>query len=135
MVDNRSAEKRSHTMRMVRSKDTGPEMVVRKLLHGIGYRYRLHRRDLPGTPDLVFSSRKKVIFVHGCFWHQHGCRLGKPPKSKLDYWFPKLKKNQKNDEDNAALLKAAGWRVFVVWQCELDDLETLRDKLVAFLES
>lgn len=134
MVDNRSPEKRSHTMRMIRSKNTGPEMAVRQLLHRIGYRYRLHRRDLPGTPDLVFTSREKVIFVHGCFWHLHGCRLGQLPKSRLDYWKPKLLKNRENDMKNISRLEEEDWRVLVVWQCEVFDTDALKERLVCFLE-
>ena len=88
-----------------RIKDTEPEWAVRRLLHGLGYRYRLHRKDLPGKPDLVFPSRRKAIFVHGCFWHSHGCRYGRPPKSRLEYWLPKLKRNMKRDANKRAELE------------------------------
>ncbi|ABD08019.1 T/G mismatch-specific endonuclease [Rhodopseudomonas palustris HaA2] len=126
---------RSENMRRIRSKDTAPEMVVRRLVHGMGYRYRLHRKDIPGKPDLALLSRKKAILVHGCFWHQHpGCREGRPPKSNREYWLPKLKRNQ--DRDRAALVNLAdlGWRVLVVWECETKDAVVLRERLETFLE-
>lgn len=123
-------------MRAIRSKDTAPEMVVRRLLHGMGYRYRLHRRDLPGKPDIVFGSRRKAIFVHGCFWHQHsGCREGRPPRSNAEYWEPKLARNRTRDEEHLQALTKLGWRVLVLWECEVTDLETLNNRLKAFLES
>ena len=121
-------------MQAVRSKDTGPEQKIRRLLHGLGYRYRLHRRDLPGKPDLVFPSRKKAIFVHGCFWHAHGCRYGRPPKSRLEYWLPKLEKNKARDADKLSRLEELGWRVLIVWQCEMEDIGALADSLHCFLE-
>ena len=121
-------------MSSVRSKDTKPELVVRRTLHRLGYRYRLHRRDLPGRPDLVFPSRKKAIFVHGCFWHGHGCRWGRLPKSKLDYWKPKIETNRTRDQKNLDDLLTAGWSVLVVWQCELKDLETAIERIVSFLD-
>jgi len=108
MVDNRSPEKRSATMRAVRGKNTGPEWAVRKLVHGMGYRYRLHRKDLPGKPDLTFPGRRKAIFVHGCFWHAHGCHMGQPPKSRLDYWLPKLERNKERDAERVAQLEDLG---------------------------
>jgi len=109
-------------------------MVVRRLLHRLGYRYRLHRKKLPGKPDLVFPSRRKVVFVHGCFWHGHGCSKGQLPKSKLDYWAPKIVGNKKRDERNCAELEAMGWRVLTVWQCETEDTNALKHKLTAFLD-
>lgn len=99
----------------------------------MGYRYRLHRRDLPGKPDLVFSSRKKVIFVHGCFWHSHKCEKAHKPKSNLDYWVPKLDRNKERDAESVAELEMQGWRVFIVWECETLDQETLKQKLLSFL--
>lgn len=135
-MDRVSKEKRSEIMSRIRGKDTAPERLVRSLLHQLGYRYRLHSIKLPGRPDLVFSTRKKVIFVHGCFWHGHkGCRKGKLPKSRLDYWQPKIAGNRKRDAANIRKLKRDRWNVIIVWQCELKDLETVRDKLVAFLDS
>lgn len=121
-------------MQAVRGKDTGPEWIVRRLLHRLGYRYRLHRKDLPGKPDLVFPARRKAIFVHGCFWHAHGCRYGKPPKSALEYWLPKLDQNRKRDAEKSARLEARGWTVLTVWQCETKDTEALTAKLRAFLD-
>lgn len=121
-------------MQSVKSKDTKPEMIVRRLLHSMGYRYRLHRKGLPGKPDIVFPGRKKAIFVHGCFWHWHGCPKGQLPKSRLDYWQPKLAKNVKRDRTKQEQLKALGWRVFVVWQCEIHDCEALGINLQGFLD-
>jgi DNA mismatch endonuclease (patch repair protein) len=123
-------------MSLVRGKDTGPELIVRRLVHGLGYRYRLHRRDLPGKPDLVFPSRRAVILVHGCFWHQHpdpGCKLARQPKSRIDFWGPKLRANHIRDVRNLDELTALGWRVLTVWECELGDRERLRERVVAFL--
>ena len=134
MVDTRTKEQRRRIMQAVRCKDTEPEWAVRRLLHGLGYRYRLHRKDLPGKPDLVFPSRRKAIFVHGCFWHTHGCRYGRPPKSRLEYWLPKLKRNMKRDAKKRAELEALRWQVLTVWQCEIKDLDALTAKLCAFLE-
>lgn len=125
---------RSENMRRIRSKDTAPEMAVRSLAHRLGYRYRLHRKDIPGKPDLVFPSRRKVIFIHGCFWHQHpGCREGRPPKSNTAYWLPKLERNMERDKDALARLAAAGWDVLVIWECETKDAEILARTLTGFL--
>ena len=120
-------------MRSVRSKDTGPEWAVRHLLHSLGYRYRLHASYLPGTPDLVFPSRKKAIFVHGCFWHAHGCQYGQPPKSRTEYWIPKLERNKIRDSTQISQLNALGWQVLVVWLCQTKDPEKLADRLTSFL--
>lgn len=111
---------RSENMRRIRSKDTAPELLVRRLVWSLGYRYRLHRKDLPGKPDLVFGTRKKVIFVHGCFWHQHpaGCSDSRLPKSRLGYWLPKLQRNCERDAKAVAALEAAGWQVLIIWDCE-----------------
>jgi len=111
-----------------------PEMFVRRLVHGMGYRYRLHRRDLLGKPDLVFSSRKKIIFVHGCFWHQHtACNDGHIPKSNTQYWRPKLERNVQRDRKALKELEESGWKVLVVWECELKDEESLSIKIDKFL--
>ncbi|MCH9012468.1 MAG: DNA mismatch endonuclease Vsr [Proteobacteria bacterium] len=134
MVDTRTKEQRRRIMQAVRGKDTGPEWTVRRLLHGLGYRYRLHRKDLPGKPDLVFPARKKAIFVHGCFWHAHGCRYGRLPKSRLDYWLPKLERNKERDADRTDRLEALGWHVLTVWQCETKDTDALAARLTAFLD-
>lgn len=133
MADKISRERRSENMRRIRSKDMKPEMVVRRLAHGMGYRYRLHRRDLPGKPDLVFGPRRAVIFVHGCFWHQHHCRDGRVPSSNVDYWKPKLQRNVERDANNRDTLAEAGWRVLVVWECEVKDTDALARKLAEFL--
>lgn len=120
MVDSVSAAMRSDIMSRVRSKDTRPELLVRRLIHSAGFRYRLHVRDLPGRPDLVFSRRKKVIFVHGCFWHSHiGCQHARIPKSRTDFWLAKLGANKARDERNLRALDEAGWTVLVLWECEL----------------
>lgn len=123
-------------MSRVRGRDTKPEMLVRRLTHGMGYRYRLHRRGLPGSPDLVFPSRMKVIFVHGCFWHQHsdsGCKLARPPKSKLDFWGPKLETNRERDERNIVSLGELGWDVLIIWECQTKDREKLQARIGEFL--
>lgn len=122
MTDTLTREERSRRMSLVRSADTKPEMRVRKLVHGMGFRYRLHRKDLPGKPDLVFPGRRAVIFVHGCFWHRHaGCPLARLPKSRPEFWVPKLEGNKQRDEREIADLRAAGWRVLVIWECEIRD--------------
>jgi DNA mismatch endonuclease, patch repair protein len=108
-------------MSAIRSAGMKPEMIVRSLVHRLGYRFRLHAPELPGKPDLVFRPRKKVIFVHGCFWHQHtrrSCKDGRPPKSNSDYWNPKLARNVERDAENIRKLRAAGWKVLVVWECD-----------------
>lgn len=134
MADHVTPERRSFIMSSVRSKDTKQELLVRRALHKLGYRYRVHRRDLPGSPDLVFPSRKKVIFVHGCFWHGHGCQWGRLPKSKLDYWKPKIEANRERDKRNLTALREAGWSVNVVWQCELRNMEATLNRIIGFLE-
>ncbi len=123
-------------MARVRSKDTRPEMAVRRLVHGMGYRYRLHGRDLPGCPDLVFPRLRKVLFVHGCFWHRHPnpeCKLARLPKSRLDFWLPKLEENRRRDREQQEALLDLGWRFLVVWECETPDIPNLVEKLRMFL--
>jgi DNA mismatch endonuclease, patch repair protein len=121
-------------MRRIKSKGMKPELLVRSLVHRMGYRFRLHAKDLPGKPDLVFGPKRKVIFVHGCFWHQHsGCRDGMVPSSNVSYWGPKLAHNVKRDAEHLASLEAAGWRPFVVWECETRDIVALRQRLCRFL--
>ncbi|GGO38607.1 very short patch repair endonuclease [Gemmobacter aquaticus] len=127
---------RSATMRAVKSKDTTPEMKVRRLVHGLGCRYRLHRKDLPGKPDLVFGSRRKVIMVNGCFWHGHDCARGaRQPKSNSDYWKPKIGRNVARDATNLAALQDAGWDVLTIWECETKaaDRPALEKRLREFL--
>ena len=132
-MDTRTPEQRRRIMQSVKSKDTGPELVVRRLLHGMGYRYRLHRRDLPGRPDIVLGPRRKAIFVHGCFWHGHGCPKGRLPKSRLDYWQPKVDNNRERDRTKEEQLKSLGWSVLTIWQCETADLELLAARLQEFV--
>ena len=121
-------------MARVRSKDTKPEMAVRRLLHGMGYRYRLHRSNLPGRPDIVFPSKRKVVFVNGCFWHQHaGCKGSHIPSTNREYWLGKLHRNQTRDNENITSLESDGWSVAVVWECQLVDTKELTSRLVAFL--
>ena len=128
-------EARRVVMRAVRSKDTKPEMVVRRLTHGMGFRYRLHRNDLPGRPDLVFPGRRKVIFVHGCFWHHHDCQAGRLPQTRRAFWKAKLHGNRARDERHAAALAEGGWKALTLWECELADRDALRTRLLLFLDA
>ena len=122
-------------MASVRAKDTKPEMKVRRLLHGLGYRYRLHRADLPGRPDLVFPSRRKVVFVNGCFWHHHqNCKRASVPATNQDFWLTKLEQNRERDKSNIALLNESGWQSTTVWECQLEDLVTTTERLTSFLD-
>ncbi|MGV6872366.1 very short patch repair endonuclease [Pseudochelatococcus sp. B33] len=137
MTDTLSPLARSERMSRIRDRDTKPELRVRRLLHSLGYRFRLHRRDLPGSPDIVLPRHHAVIFVHGCFWHRHddpNCRLARMPKSRLDFWGPKLASNQVRDERVRQSLIALGWRVLVVWECEIKDEEGLKNKFLDFLD-
>ncbi len=123
-------------MAAIRSKDTSPELLVRSLVHRIGYRFRLHAKELPGHPDLVFRPRKKAVFVHGCFWHQHGaakCPDGRMPKSNKPYWAAKLRKNVERDKRNLAALRKLRWKVLVIWECETQNHERLARVLTKFL--
>jgi DNA mismatch endonuclease (patch repair protein) len=127
-------ELRSRIMRAVKSFDTTPELLVRRLAHRMGYRFRLHRKDLPGKPDLVFPGMRKVIFVHGCFWHGHECARGaRVPKGNRDYWTKKIGRNQERDRAALAALKGSGWKVTVLWECQLMDQKRLRTQLSHFL--
>jgi len=133
-VDIVLPEKRSRMMAGIKGKNTTPELVVRKLVHGMGIRYCLHRKDLPGSPDLVFSRMKKVIFVHGCFWHRHrGCRFAYTPKSNTPFWVDKLEGNMRRDALALTALDALGWQVLIVWECEISDLSALARKVGLFL--
>lgn len=137
VIDTLNSSQRSARMGLVRNKDTKPELRVRSLVHRLGYRFRLHRRDLPGTPDLVFSGRKKLIFVHGCFWHRHrdpNCALARMPKSRLEFWGPKLEANRLRDEKNLRELEQAGWKVLTIWECQLRDDEQLKKRIREFLK-
>lgn len=135
MTDRLSRLARSRNMSRIRSVDTGPERLVRKMLFALGYRFRLHRRDLPGTPDIVFISRRKVIFVHGCFWHGHfRCARAKRPTSNVDFWTRKIERNAARDRAAVASLRRAGWHICVIWQCELRDINALQANLLKFLK-
>lgn len=135
MVDNLTPMERSRRMGLVGSTGSKAEWVVRRLAHGLGYRYRLHRRDLPGTPDLVFPSRRKVVFVHGCFWHDHAnCALARLPKSREVFWKEKFGANKLRDKRAARMLRARGWGSLVIWECELRDIDRVALRLIAFLE-
>jgi DNA mismatch endonuclease, patch repair protein len=125
---------RRENMRAIRSKDTHPELAVRSLVHRLGYRFRLHRTDLPGKPDLVFISRHKVIFVHGCFWHSHkGCKVAHVPKSNLKYWGPKLERNRARDAKHVKALTIAGWQTLIIWECEVRSSVDLSERIMRFL--
>ncbi|WLQ13311.1 DNA mismatch endonuclease Vsr [Hahella aquimaris] len=133
MVDSVTPSRRSEIMGRVRSKDTSPEMAVRKMVHSLGYRYRLHRKDLPGRPDLVFPGRGKIIFVHGCFWHRHpGCSLARVPKSRVDFWEAKLNANRERDLQTLKKLEEMGWSCLVIWECEIRE-SGLRERIKEFL--
>jgi DNA mismatch endonuclease (patch repair protein) len=135
-TDSLTPEQRRHTMARVRGKDTKPEMAVRRLVHALGFRYRLHRGDLPGKPDLVFVARGKVIFVHGCFWHRHRCKAGrKVPRTNQDYWLPKLERNRRRDAAHRRKLRRLGWGVLVLWECQLKDAAALEKRIREFLEA
>ena len=130
------SEVRSRTMRAVKGKDTKPELLVRRLVHRLGYRYRLHRKDLPGKPDLAFPGRRKAIFIHGCFWHGHDCRRGaRVPKTNRDYWEAKIRRNQDRDARHLQELKRMGWGALTIWECQLRDLKSVTERVVAFLEN
>jgi len=120
-------------MSRVRSKDTVPELIVRRMVYGMGYRYRLHVKQLPGKPDLVFRKARRVIFVHSCFFHQHSCGAGTIPKTHTPFWRTKLRNNVKRDAGNVLALNQSGWRVLTVWQCELKDRAELESRLRKFL--
>jgi DNA mismatch endonuclease, patch repair protein len=133
MADTRTKQQRSRIMKSVTSRNTGPELTVRRLLHRLGYRYRLHRPDLPGRPDIVFPGKGKVVFVHGCFWHGHNCGKGKLPKSHTRYWSAKIKANRERDAHVVACLEDSSWQTLLVWQCELRDLDAIGRVLREFL--
>lgn len=124
---------RSQMMAAVRSKDTAPELTVRRLVHSMGYRYRLHRAGLPGKPDLVFPARRKIIFVNDCFWHLHGCAGSHLPASNQAYWWPKLERNRSRDIEHLKALRAEGWACLVLWECQLTDMRIVRRRLAKFL--
>lgn len=138
MTDTISQGRRSEIMANIRSKDMKPEMLVRQLVYSMGYRYRLHQKDLPGKPDLVFRGRRKAIFVHGCFWHQHtdpACKISRSPKSNTRYWHPKLTRNMVRDAEHQAKLQHLCWDVLTVWECETKERDTLSRKISRFLQN
>ena len=135
-MDNLSVADRSRCMARIRSRGMKPERFIRSLVHRLGYRFRLHRSDLPGRPDLVLPSRRAVIFVNGCFWHWHDdpeCRVSGLPKSNLAYWGPKLTRTRERDRKNSATLAKQGWRVLTVWECELRDQKRIEERIQRFL--
>lgn len=135
-MDSVTPARRSEIMGRVRSRDTKPEMKVRQLIHSMGYRYRLHAKDLPGKPDIVFRKRKKVVFVHGCFWHRHSeCVLARIPKSRTVFWTKKLEANRQRDKRNADELQEMGWNILTIWECELHETEKLKSKIKEFLDA
>ena len=136
-VDTLTPDQRSERMSRVRGKGSQPERIVRSLVHRLGYRFRLHGAKLPGKPDLVFPAWRKVIFVHGCFWHRHPdpeCRLARLPKSRQDFWVPKLEGNRSRDERNISALEALGWKSLVLWECQLRDTTFLENEIRTFLQ-
>ncbi|MCY3932193.1 MAG: very short patch repair endonuclease [Acidobacteria bacterium] len=133
MTDLLSPQERSALMSRIRGSDTKPEMAVRRALHARGYRFRTHVRGLPGTPDIVFSRRRAAVFVHGCFWHRHGCNRTSVPKTRQDFWREKFAANVERDKRVQALLVRSGWRVFVAWECEVENDDVLFDRLFDFL--
>lgn len=136
MTDVFTREQRSAVMRRVKGKDTTPELKVRRALTGLGVRYRLHRKDLPGKPDIVLAGRRLAIFVHGCFWHGHDCARGaRVPQQNRDYWLGKVGRNRARDDEHRAALAALGWRVETIWECDLKDEAALRDRLAAMLQN
>jgi DNA mismatch endonuclease (patch repair protein) len=136
MADTLTPAERSQRMALVKAKNTKPELTVRKLVYGLGYRYRLHVRDLPGRPDIVFRRLGKVIFVHGCFWHRHaatGCKLARLPKSRVTFWSEKLEGNHQRDLANIRSLRKEGWKVLQIWECQLTNIAKLEQRIALFL--
>jgi DNA mismatch endonuclease (patch repair protein) len=135
VVDSLTPKERSEIMGRVRSKNSRPELAVRNVVFALGYRYRLHARALPGCPDLVFRPRRKVIFVHGCFWHRHhNCALARMPKSRVDFWTKKLEGNRNRDRRNKRALAREGWKVLTIWECQLRDAARVEARIRRFLD-
>jgi len=135
MVDIISEERRSWNMSRIRGKDTKPEIIVRSMLHRMGYRFRLHRKDLPGKPDIVLPKYNTVIFVHGCFWHRHkGCKFAYKPKSRIDFWNSKFDETVARDKRNRKQLEANGWNVEIIWECETKDMNRLKNIINKILQ-
>lgn len=135
MVDTRTKEQRSALMSRIGGKNTAPEIKVRKLLHSLGYRFSLHRKNLPGTPDIVLRRYARIIMVNGCFWHGHSCRRGRLPSSREEFWAKKIAMNKLRDARNLRQLRALGWKALTVWECEISAVEKLERKLIGFLEN
>lgn len=130
-MDVLTPEQRSRNMAAIKSRNTKPEVIVRQILHALGFRFRLHRKDLPGRPDIVLPKYRTIVLVHGCFWHQHsGCKLASNPSSRKDYWRPKLNRNVERDKQNMELLRQSGWHVIIVWECELKDINQVKQRLI-----
>jgi len=135
MVDVHNRETRSYNMSQIKCKNTRPEMIIRSLVHRMGYRYALHRKDLPGKPDLVLVSHRKIIFVHGCFWHMHRCRYGRvKPSTNVKFWQNKREGNRERDRRNIRKLRQQGWKVLVIWECQTKKPEELAGRILGFLE-
>ncbi|MDQ3635534.1 MAG: DNA mismatch endonuclease Vsr [Acidobacteriota bacterium] len=134
MADNLTAEQRKRNMTAIKSRHTKPEKIVRSIIHRMGFRFRLHDKKLPGKPDIVLPRHKKIILVHGCFWHMHDCKRGNvTPKTNTEYWQKKRFKNVERDRQNLTAYKKEGWKVLTVWECEIKDLDKLKNKLLNFL--
>ena len=133
-VMHKVSEQRSRNMSAIKSKNTKPEIAVRKLLHSMGFRFRLHRKDLPGSPDIVLPKYKTVIFVHGCFWHRHeNCKYASNPKTRKEFWESKFKANVKRDKEIQEKIKNIGWQSVVIWECETKNIDDLKEKLIDFI--
>lgn len=131
---NETPEQRSRIMRAVKGTDTAPELAVRRLVHGMGYRFRVHRKDLPGRPDITFPKFRSIILVHGCFWHGHGCRRGaRVPKTNIEYWMQKVSRNRARDTRTLVTLRDLGWRVLTIWECQLKNQDDVRHRIESFL--
>ena len=133
-MDVLSKEQRSYCMSRIRKTDTAPELIVRRIVHGLGYRFRLYRTDLPGCPDIVMPRHRKIIFVHGCWWHRHNCRLGRrSPKSRKGYWLPKLQANKDRYKRDRRALQSQGWKVLTIWECQTKNPGKMTDRIIDFL--
>lgn len=134
MADRITKAQRSRNMARVKNKNTAPELIVRKTLHRLGFRFRLYRSDLPGNPDIVLPRHHKIVFVHGCFWHGHTCPRGKRPSTRQDFWNRKLDGNQKRDKANQDKLKELGWEILIVWECQVKNVDNLEKQLLDFMK-
>jgi DNA mismatch endonuclease (patch repair protein) len=135
MTDNRTPAQRRKNMQAVRTKNTAPEKLVRSLLHRLGFRFTLHRKDLPGTPDIILPARKRVLFVHGCYWHGHNCSRGRSSATNVEFWRRKISVNKDRDDRARQLLRKEGWKVLIVWQCETKNCTQLKERLSRFMQN